>query len=206
MYLDNYYYYFSKAFNDKFCDSIKEIAKNKTFDKGVVSKKKAEIKDPNHQFKKNLSLRDSDICWINEPWIYDCIFPLLQEANKMADWNYEVDCFEDLQFTRYKKNQHYDWHFDNLAMPFNNPSDPSIHGKYRKISFSINLSDPKKYEGGQLLFEFPGAEENKIVECVQLKEKGSVVFFPSFIKHKVTPVTKGERNSLVGWSMGYPFK
>ena len=51
MYLDNYYYYFSKAFNDKFCDSIKEIAKNKTFDKGVVSKKKAEIKDPNHQFE-----------------------------------------------------------------------------------------------------------------------------------------------------------
>ena len=99
----------------------------------------------------------------------------------MADWNYEVDCFEDLQFTRYKINQHYDWHFDNLAMPFNNPSDPSIHGKYRKISFSITLSDPKKYEGGKLLFEFPGAEENKIVECVQLKEKGSIVFFPSFV-------------------------
>jgi PKHD-type hydroxylase len=206
MYLENYYYYFTKAFNNEFCDSIQKIVKDKTFEKGVVSKGKNEIKDSPFEFKTNLTLRDSDICWINDQWIYDCIQPFLHEANKMANWNYQVDSYEDLQFTRYKENQHYDWHFDNLGTPFNTPDDPMTNGKYRKISFSINLSDPKNYEGGKLCFDYPvAARSNKIVECEQLKEKGSVVFFPSFMKHKVTPVTKGERNSLVGWCLGYPF-
>ena len=206
MYLDNYYYYFSKAFDDRFCKTVKDLAKKQKPVKGTISKTKQQIKNKDVEFVEKKDYRDSDICWLNDQWLYDVIDPFLQEANKMANWNFEVDHFEDLQFTKYKKNQHYDWHLDNLANTYNCPQNPKAHGKYRKISFSINLSDPKDFEGGEFYFEFLNSPVNEIAECVQLKEKGTIIFFPSFVKHKVAPVTKGERNSLVGWTLGYPFR
>ena len=109
-------------------------------------------------------------------------------------------------FTKYKKNQHYDWHIDNLANTYITAQNCNTNGKYRKLSFSINLSDPKDFEGGEFYFEFLNSPNNNIVECKEIKQKGTIIIFPSFVKHKVAPITKGERNSLVGWVLGYPFK
>jgi len=204
MYLNNYYYYFKNAFDDRFCQSVKDLAKKNKIKKATVDNSDKQSKEIN--FTINKKLRDSEICWLNDQWIYDSIQPYMEEANKMADWNFDLSDYEDLQFTSYKKNQHYDWHLDNLSKTWNAPNNPTVHGKYRKLSFSINLSDPKDFKGGEFYFEFLSVPENKIVECKELKEKGTIIFFPSFVKHRVAPVTEGKRNALVGWNLGYPFK
>ena len=80
-------------------------------------------------------------------------------------------------------------------------------GKIRKLSMTINLSDEEEYEGGNLKFDFgPHSTENRFVECKEIRPKGSIVVFPSFIYHQVTPIKKGVRYSLVLWSLGLPFK
>ena len=84
-----------------------------------------------------------------------------------------------------------------------------MHGKIRKISMIVSLSEPTDYEGGQLEFD-PINEDHdsgrNVLECQEIKPRGSVVVFPSFVWHRVKPVTKGTRYSLVIWNIGYPFK
>ena len=79
----------------------------------------------------------------------------------------------------------------------NNTSNINLIGKTRKISMSLVLSDPDEYEGGQL--EIWG-------KSIDVYKKGSIIFFPSWMPHRVTPVTKGTRYSLVMWFIGAPFK
>ena len=110
--------------------------------------------------------------------------------------------FEKAQFTIYGKNQYYGWHHDQFENPHNYPQYPDMNGKIRKLSMSILLNDPKEYEGGVLEFDTP----NGIFKCKELIQKGSLVIFPSFIKHRVTPITKGKRLSLVSWTLGYPYR
>jgi PKHD-type hydroxylase len=74
---------------------------------------------------------------------------------------------------------------------------------------TVSLSNPEDYEGGELEFDFRNNDLDKkqnIIKCDQIKPRGSIVVFPSFIWHRVKPVTKGTRYSLVIWNLGYPFK
>ena len=68
------------------------------------------------------------------------------------------------------------------------------------MSLSVQLSDPKDYKGGDLILH---TSENK---TVMSKEQGMLILFPSYTLHEVKKITKGERNSLVGWITGDPFK
>ena len=80
-------------------------------------------------------------------------------------------------------------------------------GKTRKLSMTINLTDPTTYKGGRMQFEFPKVSKEPVVrECVPARAQGSVIVFPSFILHRVTPVTEGTRYSLVAWFLGEPFR
>ena len=97
---------------------------------------------------------------------------------------------EGLQFTNYQApTGRYDSHVDRAF-------DTSI----RKLSITIQLSNPKDYEGGNLEL----INSNKPTICE--KEQGKLYAFPSFVLHRVTPIIKGERNSLVGWITGKNFK
>jgi PKHD-type hydroxylase len=74
---------------------------------------------------------------------------------------------------------------------------------------TVTLSDPKDYKGGELEFDFRNLDPDKkanIVKCKEILPKGSLVVFPSFVWHRVCPVKSGERNSLVIWNLGYPFR
>ena len=104
-------------------------------------------------------------------------------------------------------NEFYDWHQDSTPFPFKDVH-PNFEGKIRKLSSIINLSKPSDYEGGDLEFDFRNLtkESSNIKVCDQIKEQGSIVVFPSFIHHRVTPITKGTRHSLVSWTVGYPWK
>jgi len=201
--LSNYYWIFKKGLTNKFCDEIVEYSlsqKDNIATTGGYEKKlsKEDLK------KLKGSIRDSNIVWLNENWIYKEIHPFLIEANKKAGWNYNWDYSESCQFTKYKIGQYYTWHTDTIT----NASD----GKIRKISMSCVLSDSNEYEGGEFEFDFRNynpnmRDEHKHVHRINNKlPKGSIVVFPSFIWHRVKPVTSGTRYSLVSWHVGDPFK
>jgi len=79
-------------------------------------------------------------------------------------------------------------------------------GKIRKLSVTINLTSPKNYKGGNLRFDFgPHADIKRYHTCKEILPRGSIIVFPSFEYHQVTPVTEGTRYSLVAWCLGRPF-
>jgi len=152
--------------------------------------------------KYDKETRSTDVHFANDEWIYNLLEPYMIQANKNAGWNYDISGIESYQIGRYtaKDSGHYDWHQDGLGgwkNIYNKPLNVHLHNKTRKLSMSLILNDPSEYEGGQL--EIWG---NK----VGVYKKGSIIFFPSWMLHRVTPVTKGTRYSLVMWFLGAPFK
>jgi PKHD-type hydroxylase len=144
---------------------------------------------------------------MNDRWIYKEIQPYVHMANRNAGWNFEWDWSEACQFTIYKKGQYYDWHCDSWDKPY--PHEGPTNGKIRKLSVTVSLTDPKEYKGGELEFDFRNEDPDKEPNtrtCTEILPKGSLVVFPSFVWHRVKPVTKGVRHSLVIWNLGYPFK
>jgi len=206
MNLEHYYFYFQSAVPERICDDIIRY--------GNQSKPKVAVTGP-FQGKKlsqtDLKIiketRNSNIVWLNDTWIYKEIHPYIEFANRKAGWNFEWDYSESCQFTKYKKNQYYDWHNDGWEKPYwrENKNDPS-HEKIRKLSVTVSLSDPKDYKGGELEFDFRNKEKPHIKKCTEILPKGSLVVFPSFVWHRVCPVKSGERYSLVIWNLGKPFK
>jgi PKHD-type hydroxylase len=211
MNLNAYYWFFPKALDNPTCDKIINHCSKIKLQKGLVGEQKET--DPknlkNKKYLKKLkNTRDSNIVFVNDQWIYDIINPYVNLANKNSGWNFEINWNESVQFTKYSKKQFYNWHIDSFISPYVVPKDKNIDGKIRKLSTVIALSDPKEYVGGKFEFQIydPLANKIKTFECKEIKEKGSLIVFPSFLRHRVNKVTKGTRYSLVNWSLGYPFK
>jgi PKHD-type hydroxylase len=210
MNLTNYYWYFQSAIPERICDDISKYGKQLQEQMAVTGGYGDSKKLNQKQIKDLKTKRDSNIVWMNDRWIYKEIQPYIHSANANAGWNFEWDFSESCQFTKYRKGQYYDWHCDSWDRPYirEHPNDPS-HGKIRKLSVTVTLSDPKDYKGGELEFDFRNKDPDKkpnILKCKEILPKGSLVVFPSFVWHRVCPVKSGERNSLVIWNLGYPFK
>jgi PKHD-type hydroxylase len=174
------YAYWDKLFSKDECKEIVKVAKNKGLIKGTT-------------FGKS-NIRKSKISWLYAADELDWVFRKLTDA--VLDLNerfFKFDIFgfhEGLQFTNYKApSNKYGRHVDR-----------SLNTPTRKLSLSVQLTDPKKYVGGDLLLY--SSEKPTLVT----REQGSLVLFPSYVLHEVTTVTKGERNSLVAWITGKPFK
>ena len=141
----------------------------------------------------NPDIRTSKVAWFKQsdaPWLYDKVGWIARQLNGQY-FQYDVTGFnDDLQYTVYNSelNGHYDWHMDKGYSQ--NGSPP------RKLSLVVLLSDPDEYEGGDL--EIITGNNSQVLE----KKKGLVHAFPSFVLHRVTPVTKGTRRSLVIWLCG----
>lgn len=198
MILTDYYWYFQSALDSDTCDKIIEmgIAKNPAL--GTINTDK-EINQK--------QIRDSNVSWLDERWIYDIIHPYIHTANEKAGWNFQWDFTQSAQFTVYRKGQYYDWHPDQNHSPYNDKHDQSHRGKIRKLSVTISLNDGSEYEGGELEFDFGKSKGKQVFKtCTEIKPKGSIVVFPSFVYHRVLPVTSGTRYSLVMWNLGYPYK
>ena len=154
--------------------------------------------------------RLSSVSWFKRnaetEFFYKPLLQMIYLENINNGWNFEYDAFEDLQFTKYEgsKKQHYDWHADQRSLPYA-PNDVSevLRGKIRKISFSIILNTD--YMGGNFEFEV-GAPHEKNRNEVLTPKLGCAIVFPSFMFHRVTPVTEGTRYSLVGWICGKPYR
>ena len=235
--LKNIYYYFNKEVSKNTCEKIishglRKLETDKNSGKNTKGTIVTEIntqeiggqnifadktwqdlqkENPNYD-KKTLKHRDSHITWLNDQWLYDIISPLLHTANTNSGWQFDYDLAEDLQFTVYEPGGYYNWHSDggscNLSKA--NPKTTTIEkhwGKVRKISMTLNLSDPNDYEGGELVIDFgPHSQNERFKTVEESKNQGSVIFFPSFTRHQIKPITRGTRYSLVMWVLGKPFR
>jgi PKHD-type hydroxylase len=154
--------------------------------------------------------RDSTIAWINRgpenAWLFDAIDRCVSETNGQV-WRFNLTGSENLQYTKYKRGQHYGWHFDQFEDPF--PDGSRWPGLIRKLSVTVNLTDGADYEGGDFEIEHPPvppAEPRRNAAVVtEARARGSVVVFPAFLYHRVTEVTRGTRIALVTWYLGPPY-
>tara|TARA_R110000751_G_scaffold58700_1_gene123614 strand:- start:3033 stop:3665 length:633 start_codon:yes stop_codon:yes gene_type:complete len=210
MNLKHHYWFFKKAIPKKTCDEIIKYGLTKNKNVAVTGGTVLEKLKGAKKKKAILNLktkRDSNVVWIEEKWLYDLIQPYVHIANENAGWNFEWDRSEAVQFTIYKKNQYYGWHCDSWTDPYKN-IHKNFDGKIRKLSVSVSLNDSSKYNGGELEFDLKNKDPgiNTVTECKEIKEGGTVVVFPSFLWHRVKPITKGTRYSLVMWNLGKLFK
>tara|TARA_R110000787_G_scaffold284741_1_gene398860 strand:+ start:1629 stop:2240 length:612 start_codon:yes stop_codon:yes gene_type:complete len=184
------YWEFKNEINKKTCKKIIGLG-NKKWIEARINK----CESTNNVVDTNK--RITDVAWCNEQWLYEIVWNYLHSANLNSNWNFQIDSCEPMQITRYKKNGHYDFHNDgNGFTRFEVPENKFINGKTRKLSMTIVLNDD--YEGGE--FEF--FDDKKLI-----KEKtGTIIVFPSYQVHKVRPVTKGTRYSLVVWFCGEPLR
>ena len=179
----NSYAFWNNAFSKEECQSIINIGK----DKGLI---KAKTFDE----EKSKNLRDSLITWLypndNMDWVFRRCTDMITNLNEKY-FKFDLHGFnEGFQFTNYTApSGKYGRHVDR-----------GMNKIIRKLSLSIQLTDPSEYEGGELyLYE---GDEGTLMS----KEQGTLILFPSYILHEVMPVTKGERNSLVSWITGKQFK
>tara|TARA_R100001591_G_scaffold95453_2_gene101265 strand:- start:3708 stop:4307 length:600 start_codon:yes stop_codon:yes gene_type:complete len=197
MQLNNYFWVFENAVPHRICDYILAHGKSQKEKLATVSNVDNLSSDKDvEELKKK---RNSQVVWLNHPWIYREIHYWLNTANANAGWNFQWTSSESCQFTKYSgdEKQHYDWHTDSATIP-------NEFGLVRKLSMSIALVDGTEYEGGDFEVNNLSPKKNTINNIKTLKQKGSVVVFPSFVWHRVTPVTKGTRYSLVSWHLGSP--
>jgi PKHD-type hydroxylase len=120
-------------------------------------------------------------------WLYDRVWAAAQECNRLF-FNVDISAVEgNLQLARYDSSDQgfYDWHTDFAGFR-----------PLRKISVSVQLSRDEDYEGGDLELLF--ANQAEPME----RTRGAFIAFPSFVLHRVTPVTRGTRWSLVAWILG----
>ena len=142
----------------------------------------------------NTKKRTTTISWIPfkemEP-MYNDINIFIQKANKNHFGFGDIQITEQAQFTEYPEGGFYNWHMDTDV---NMQYEPPV----RKISMTLLLSPENQFEGGDLELMAPGKRANM--------KQGHAIIFASFLNHRVAPVTKGVRQSLVMWFGGEPFK
>ena len=210
MYSTNEWFYFTDGLNKKTCNKIRNSAKGKWKESGVDTKKGTTDEERITGSKQipgiDKKVRISDIIWTNDQWIYDTIWPYMQEANERAGWKYDIKGAESMQITRYKKGGFYSFHKDGKGdhlSAYDLPDSEFMHGHVRKLSMTVLLND--NYEGGEFQFATYGNEKCEIT-TPEFNKTGMIIMFPSDMEHRVAPVTKGIRYSLVVWFLGPPFK
>jgi PKHD-type hydroxylase len=210
MNLKNYYFYYPKGFSEKTCDNLIRAYSDFKFDQGTV-----QVDDKQEQQGEEIeNSRNSNVFFTGEPELYQLLNPFIHHANEKAGWNFQWDWTESCQIAKYKKNQFYNWHIDQFQDPYpDNDKHVSHRNKIRKLSTVVALSNGSEYEGGDFEMDFrnnrpvKNAKEASNIDTIShLRKKGTVIVFPSFVWHRVTPVLSGTRYSLVSWSLGDPFK
>jgi PKHD-type hydroxylase len=158
-----------------------------------------------HDADKNLEeverFRTSNIAFHSRTpetaWIFDRLNFVIQSANEMF-FNYHLNGYSFFQYTTYdaKEKGRYDWHMD---MCLGEQSRNMLDIEPRKLSLTLLLNDD--FEGGEFQINLGKEEEAQTIDI----PKGRLIMFPSYILHRVKPITKGIRKSLVVWVIGPKF-
>jgi len=182
-----------EIFDKAQCEDIIKMGKQYAQQDGTVGK-------DSEVFEKRIST----ISWIPIEFnqqgqlhpMYQRLHQIVNNLNQTYFHFDDVNITEPAQYTEYTEGGFYDWHID---CPIYDQSEPM-----RKISMTLLLNDPSEFEGGELELM-----EDKLVSVADTQAKlkqGQAIFFASFLRHRVKPVTKGVRKSLVMWFTGKYFK
>jgi PKHD-type hydroxylase len=182
-----HYAWQDNIFSDEELSILEEVCSHRKFVDGVIRKEQLE--------EKSLDIRETKIAWIelaeDTHFIYN---RLVNYINFLNGKYFQFDLFgyvENLQYTVYGIDGHYTWHIDSI-------SDISVPP--RKLSTVLMLSSPEEHKGGDLQV-FTGKEPHTLE-----RKKGRLYLFPSYVLHRVTPVTSGTRKTLVSWVSGNKFR
>lgn len=185
-------FWYSKTdrISDEACDEIIELGKQNGLEKaGIYGATKND--------KLNMeNIRTTNVSWFPQGHFLETMLQGYATLANLEAWNFIVTGKEKIQFGEYKRGGHYGWHTDSSL----NPNVP-----FRKLSITVNLSHPKDYEGGNFEIKDPNGTALKM-PLGQLRKRGTVIVFPSFLQHQVTEVKRGKRYSLVQWYNGPEFK
>ena len=182
-----------------FIDYIDKIHNN-ILKEGPIEKASIDFGDSS---KVNDEIRVTNIRWVNEIAANSIYQELVTMINYYID-RANMDFFgfdlsgtcRYIQHSEYNVGSFYDWHQDSFL---GNKSSQTLGVYERKLSFSLQLSDSHDYTGGDLEFTELNTDEEF---SENIRKKGTVVVFPSFLQHRVTEITKGQRYALVGWREG----
>ena len=168
---------------------------------------------------KDKNKRNSENAWINtNHWIAGFLWHYVNKANR-ENFLYDLTNIdgENLQYTKYSEGQYYNWHNDAGISNYYKPQYVANSGNsdedsdnlqvtdflktscelVRKLSFTLQLSDPDEYEGGNVqLIDDSGKS------YIAPRQRGTIILFDSRTQHRVIKVKKGVRKSIVGWVLG----
>ena len=205
----NEWFVFEKVIDNKTCNKLKRLGSKKWESAAVDTKKDTTDEERKKGREPEIGVdkktRITDVAWTNDQWVYDVIWPFMMQANAEAGWYYDIKSAESSQITRYKKGGFYSFHSDGAGChmsKYNNPNNAFLHDNVRKLSMTVLLNE--SFEGGNFEFASYG-KEDCIITPVEMKQ-GDIVVFPSSMEHRVAPITKGIRYSLVTWFLGPPFR
>jgi PKHD-type hydroxylase len=170
---------FTGIFSLEECERIMGLSQNRRLHAGTMMYAKPNI-------------RKAAIAWIDiqkdSQWLYEKVWSTFQAVNRWFKFDL-VGLVDEIQFAKYAVGDGFGWHLDAGGGQTST----------RKLSMSVQLCDEADYAGGDLEF----------CACPQLdprRRRGTIIVFPSFLAHQVTPVTRGARCSLVAWAHGPTFK
>ena len=165
--------------NDEQCD---QILADFLVEKPISAKIDGDVKDKRRETLVHPVPYDE-----KSEWLFKDIADRVARYNQFG-FDFDVSgIYHDLQLLEYPEGGHYDWHMDI------GPGEAA----HRKLSVIIQLSNPEDYEGGTTLFK-ASEKEHELP-----KKRGQICVFPSYVLHKVEPVTKGTRYALVTWVMSH---
>ena len=177
-----YWSHIDRFFTKQECESIIEYGKKQNLVDAIVGG------------GYDVEVRKSKIAFIGPTAEIRHVYEKLTDAVFLLNdrlWDFDLYAFgEHLQFTEYTPGGKYESHTDAV-----------LGGPIRKLSIIVQLTDENEYEGGNI--EAFSSIENPMVLP---RAQGTVLAFPSYLMHRVTPITKGTRHSLVGWVNGKPFR
>lgn len=167
-----------------------DVCAKATEEFSLITPKEATMGIDGEQSNKNT--RDTVVRFCDKDhWFGLQMFKYGMLANHECGWNFLFEDHEAVQYAEYGIGQHYDWHIDTFYL--------SGASTDRKITVVCLMNDPSEFEGGKLLLRFYQEYEVPL-------EKGSIVAFPSFLEHKVTPIISGTRYSATMWVNGPRFR
>jgi PKHD-type hydroxylase len=219
MILNKYIWALPNAFSEIEVQEIERLALQNEIQDALVGDNQLSEHGEKQEGKSVSEIRTSSLRWIenlSQP-LEDKVADLVNQCYSDTGWYWNILHHQTWQYTVYneqpnrKKGDFYTWHTD--AGP-NTYADGTI----RKLSCTIQLSNPNEYEGGHFQWldataEFDRMQDSPIINMTNsiqtipfsMKQKGTIIFFPSFLHHQVTPVLRGQRKSLVGWFVGPPY-
>ena len=183
-------------------DRVLTGLQDKSFKEGLVINKDGKCVED----KKS---RNNSVVFLSSQFVMDIFIPYINGANKSSGWNYDIDWLEDVQVAKYGVNEYYGWHHDATKFSYNKGNGHHINydGRERKLTAVTLLSDD--FSGGEfeLSHQVSGANDDTEVSVLSVDlSLGSILVFPSFLWHRVKPVTRGIRHSMQMWCLGPPFK